>query len=294
MSRRAFKWCIAAGLVLTVAGCGLFRWEKRAPWRDDAERECLASKQVKITEYVEPARGIDGPGACGMIAPLKVTAFAEGSVTVQSRQTFACPMLPAIDKWIAESVQPSAMFYFGQPVKGLKAGSYACRNQNHAYGGPLSEHAFGNALDVMAFELADGRTITIAKGWKGELREQEFLREVFIGSCRTFSTVLGPGADPYHYDHFHLDLARHASGRTICKPVLKFMPNLDPAKIRPYRPNPTAAPTAQAPPRSIHPTPGVSSSAPMTPMPMTPLPMKPLPMPALGGAPRTIDLGGVY
>lgn len=273
-------------MVLTVAGCGLFRWEKRAPWRDDAERECLASKQVKITEYVEPARGIDGPGACGMIAPLKVTAFAEGSVGLQSRQTFACPMLPAIDKWIAESVQPAAMFYFGQPIKGLKAGSYACRNQNHAYGGPLSEHAFGNALDVMAFELVDGRTITIAKGWRGQLREQEFLREVFIGSCRVFATVLGPGADPYHYDHFHLDLARHAGGRTICKPVLKFMPNLDPAKIRPYRPSPPAAtsvPMAQPNLRPVQPAQGLYSS-----------PMAPLPMPAPGGAPRTIDLGGLY
>ena len=65
----------------------------------------------------------------------------------------------------------------------------------------------------------------------GDLREQEFLREIFVGSCRIFATVLGPGADPYHYDHFHLDLARHGGGRTICKPVLKFMPNLDPAKI---------------------------------------------------------------
>lgn len=287
MSRRAFKWCIAAVLVLTVAGCGLFRWEKRAPWRDDAERECLASKQVMITEYVEPARGIDGPGACGMIAPLKVTAFAEGSVALQSRQTFACPMLPAIDKWIAETVQPSAMFYYGQPVRGLKAGSYACRNQNNAYGGPLSEHAFGNALDVMAFELADGRTISIAKGWKGDLREQEFLREVFVGSCRTFATVLGPGADPYHYDHFHLDLARHAGGRTICKPVLKFMPNLDPAKIRPYRPGPpvaTPVPMAQTAPRPAAPPVQMPSGGPMT----------PLAMPAPGGAPRTVDLGGLY
>ena len=297
MRGRAFKWCIAAVLVLTVAGCGLFRWEKRAPWRDDAERECLASKQVKITEYVEPARGIDGPGACGMIAPFKVTAFAEGSVNLQARQTFACPMLPAIDQWIAETVQPSALFYYGQRVVGLKAGSYACRNQNNAYGGPLSEHAFGNALDVMAFELADGRTITIAKGWKGDLREQEFLREVFVGSCRIFGTVLGPGADPYHYDHFHLDLARHAGGRTICKPVLKFMPNLDQAKIRPVRPLPpphmspaisqaAPAPLAprSAPPAHAAPLGGVSA-VPMAPM--------AVPQPG-GGAPRAVDLGALY
>ena len=290
MRVRAFKWFFAAVLVVTVAGCGLFRWEKRAPWRDDAERECLASKQVKITEYVEPARGIDGPGACGMLAPLKVTAFAEGSVALQSRQTFACPMLPAIDTWIAETVQPAAFFYYGQPIKGLKAGSYACRNQNNAYGGPLSEHSFGNALDVMAFELADGRTITIAKGWKGDLREQEFLREVFVGSCRIFGTVLGPGADPYHYDHFHLDLARHAGGRTICKPILKFMLNLDPSKIRPYRPHPHAAPPAATPIPQGRPLSAPSAQAPLPPA----TPMSPLAIPAPGGVPRPVDLSGVY
>jgi Extensin-like protein C-terminus len=299
MRRRAFKWCIATALVLTVAGCGLFRWEKRAPWRDDAERACLASKQVQITDYVEPARGIDGPGACGMIAPLKVTAFAQGTVSVQSRQTFACPMLPAIDRWIAESIQPAAMFYFGQPIVAMRAGSYACRNKNNAYGGSLSEHSFGNALDVMAFEFADGRTITISKGWKGDLREQEFLREVFIGSCRIFSTVLGPGADPYHYDHFHLDLARHAGGRTICKPVLKFMPNLDPAKIKPYRPAApmatTPAPMHQATPSLQHATPRPAPhAAPLATGPMAPAPMAPLPMPAPGGVPRGVDLGGLY
>jgi hypothetical protein len=37
--------------------------------------------------------------------------------------------------------------------------------------------------------------------------------------------VLGPGADPFHYDHFHIDLARHSKGRRICKPVIKYTPN---------------------------------------------------------------------
>jgi hypothetical protein len=51
---------------------------------------------------------------------------------------------------------------------------------------------------------------------------------VFVGACRHFSTVLGPGADMFHYDHFHMDLARHdARGtRRVCRPVLKFTPRL--------------------------------------------------------------------
>ena len=125
----------------------------------------------------------------------------------------------------------------------LRAGSYSCRPQNNRRGAKLSEHSFGNALDIMAFHLADGREVTVLKGWRGNPREQDFLREVFVGACRYFATVLGPGADAFHYDHFHIDLARHdpRGERTICKPILKFMPRLDRAPTAGERPPATAA-----------------------------------------------------
>ena len=80
----------------------------------------------------------------------------------------------------------------------------------------------------MAFRFADGREVAVVKGWRGAPEEQEFLREVFTGACNYFTTVLGPGADAFHYDHFHLDLARHdpRGERHVCKPVLKFTPRL--------------------------------------------------------------------
>ena len=43
------------------------------------------------------------------------------------------------------------------------------------------------------------------------------------GACQYFTTVLGPGADVFHYNHIHLDLANHGSTdtgpRRICKPT---------------------------------------------------------------------------
>jgi hypothetical protein len=83
-------------------------------------------------------------------------------------------------------------------------------------------------MDIMAFQLADGRQVTIRGGWRGSQAEQEFLREVFLGACRHFNTVLGPGSDMFHYDHFHIDLARHdpAGRRRVCRPVIKFTPRL--------------------------------------------------------------------
>ena len=83
----------------------------------------------------------------------------------------------------------------------------------------ISEHAFGNALDIAAFTLADGRRITVKDGWKGMPEEQGFLRDVQAAACQQFNTVLAPGSNVYHYDHIHVDLMRRASRRMICQPA---------------------------------------------------------------------------
>ena len=82
----------------------------------------------------------------------------------------------------------------------------------------ISEHAFGNALDIAAFTLADGRRITVKDGWKGMPEEQGFLRDVQASACRQFTTVLAPGSNVYHYDHIHVDLMRRAHRPIICEP----------------------------------------------------------------------------
>jgi hypothetical protein len=227
----AFGALTLVGLGLT--GCGLFRYEQREPWRAQAEEACMAQRLVQPSAYMSRSSKIDGPGACGVDYPFKVAAFSAGSVGVAKQVTLACPIIPRIEIWLEEVVKPAAALYFGTQVLDLRAGSYSCRSQNGQSGARLSEHSFGNALDIMAFVLADGREITVVKGWRGSVAEQEFLREVFVGACRYFSTVLGPGADPFHYDHFHIDLARHdpRGQRRICKPILKFSPRLDEVQV---------------------------------------------------------------
>jgi hypothetical protein len=129
-------------------------------------------------------------------------------------------MVPAVDHWVRTVVEPAAEHHFGQPVIQLKvAASYACRPMNHQSGGRLSEHGFANALDVSAFHLADGRVITVKDGWNGSRDERAFLEAVHSGACKTFNTVLGPRADAFHRDHFHVDLARHGRNGDvrICK-----------------------------------------------------------------------------
>jgi len=109
---------------------------------------------------------------------------------------------------------------FGMRVVEIKQiSAYSCRGMNGNPHAHISEHAFGNALDIAAFTFADGRTVTVKGGWRGLPEEQGFLRDIQGGACQMFNTVLAPGSNSHHADHFHVDLMRRSSGRVICQPA---------------------------------------------------------------------------
>jgi hypothetical protein len=148
-------------------------------------------------------------------------------------------MVAALEQWLAGSVQPAAIARFGSQVVAIKQMSaYACRSRNNQRGARLSEHAFGNALDVGAFQLADGRVVTVKAGWRGAPEERAFLLQVHAEACKYFTTVLGPGV-ANHSDHFHLDLAHHGRSGTsrYCRPTPTLPP---PPTYDPYRDVPVA------------------------------------------------------
>jgi hypothetical protein len=140
-------------------------------------------------------------------------------VAVSPTATLACPIVSELDRWIAGAVQPAAMRWFGSPVAEIRQiSAYSCRGMNGNPRASISEHAFGNALDIASFTLADGRKITVKNGWRGLPEEQGFLRDVQAAACGQFSTVLAPGSNVYHYDHIHVDLMRRRDGRRACNP----------------------------------------------------------------------------
>ena len=88
-----------------------------------------------------------------------------------------------------------------------------CRPRNGT--SKLSEHAFGNALDIGAFMLSDERQITV--GGAKDPKEAEFMLAVRLAACGPFKTVLGPGSDADHATHFHFDLQPRRSGSLFCQ-----------------------------------------------------------------------------
>ena len=142
-----------------------------------------------------------------------------GPVEVQPPATLACPIVSALDQWINGAVQPAALHWFRVSVVEIKQiSAYSCRGMNGNPNAHISEHAFGNALDVAEFDLADGHKISVQYGWHGTPEEQGFLHDVQSAACDEFTTVLAPGANVYHYNHIHVDLMRHYNSRHICEP----------------------------------------------------------------------------
>ncbi|HEX5509372.1 MAG TPA: extensin family protein [Pseudolabrys sp.] len=153
------------------------------------------------------------------LGPPRASAASNAMAQVTPPATLACPLVSALDHWVAEGVQPAAMRWFGSPVIEIKQiSSYSCREMVGSGTSTISEHAFGNALDVAGFTLADGRKITVKDGWHGTPEEQGFLHDVQLSACDLFTTVLAPGYNIYHYNHIHVDLMRRASGRHPCRP----------------------------------------------------------------------------
>ncbi len=218
MLRKSSKFGLIIAALLQIPGCGkpAYFVAKEEPWRENEERLCLASDTLRNNPSVSVRSALGGPDACGAIRPLYVSAALRGSVTLKPHATLRCPMVPAVDHWVRTAVLPVARHYFGMDVVELQvAASYSCRPRNGITGGRLSEHGHANALDISGFLLADGRRVAVQTGWSGNVAERAFLRAVHKGACRTFTTVLGPNADAFHRDHFHLDLARHGRSGSV-------------------------------------------------------------------------------
>ena len=166
-------------------------------------------------EPVEPVADETEPG-CGIARPLRVTSAGEG-IALRPEAILRCSAARAMGEWVRDHVAPAASrLPEREGLSGIDHGSaYACRRRGNRPGGKLSEHALGNALDVMGFRFADGSRLPVAPR-TGDAAETRFQRTVREGSCEHFTTVLGPGSNAAHADHFHLDIARRRGGYRLC------------------------------------------------------------------------------
>lgn len=155
-------------------------------------------------------------GACGAPRPLLVTMLSDGLVvTPPARMT--CPVADALARWTRDVVAVEAQRHLKlQPVGILIGTSYECRNRNHQASGTLSEHAFANAVDISGFTFESRKSFTVGEHGV-DTPDGQFQTAVRSAACAYFTTVLGPGSDPSHATHFHLDQRGRKGGFRICQ-----------------------------------------------------------------------------
>jgi len=150
---------------------------------------------------------------CAVPYPIVVRSLG-GGVSVRPEAVMNCAMAESAARFTANVAAPAAKREFGLDLKAVdNASAYVCRPRNGST--KLSEHAFGNALDISRFELADGKAVDVIL--RPEEREARFLGALRKAACGPFKTVLGPGSNADHETHFHLDLAPRRNGGTVCE-----------------------------------------------------------------------------
>jgi hypothetical protein len=181
------------------------------PKQEAACRERLKSLGVEFEEH-KPVR--DEEKGCSIPYPLMVKTLGP-AIDVTPEAEMNCQMAEASARFVADTISPAAKAEFGAGLKSInQASAYVCRPRHN--GQKMSEHAFGNALDIASFTLTDGKKIDIEPTPRQEGVKQ-FLADLRKAACGPFKTVLGPGSDPDHALHFHLDLEPRRNGGTFCQ-----------------------------------------------------------------------------
>src|SRR5580704_16454982 len=120
---RGVRWYLVSSLVLValiaVAGCSHYMMAEREPWRAEAELSCLNSGAVKESASRVRISPIDGPGACGITYPLRVSALGTSSALSydydEPRPPGAIPNRGVPQNWPGQNPSPTYGQQSGAP-----------------------------------------------------------------------------------------------------------------------------------------------------------------------------------
>lgn len=198
----------ALALAAGLAACGgnepereVTHASRRAPSYGDGAA-CIVDLSYRGVAF-NRIKDTGGGSGCGIETAI---SLSQAPTPLNRPVEVDCALARQLSRWDVEVVQPAALRVFGQRLVMMEHyGGYACRgmSSNHAR---LSEHAKGDAIDVAAFDFADGSRVSVEHDWRAGGRKQEFLRQVAAAGCQLFSVVLTPDTDAYHYNHMHLDI----------------------------------------------------------------------------------------
>jgi len=115
---------------------------------------------------------------------------------------------------IERAIQEQAEAHLASTIRNVTTfGTYSCRKVRGGWTGKLSEHAFGNAIDLGAFAPLKGRPVVVARDYRPDQDAPDdrslFLRGIFraLRQDPGLTYVIGPETRADHHDHIHVDRA---------------------------------------------------------------------------------------
>ncbi len=150
-------------------------------------------------------------GVCSVWDPVKVSGVQQGEnfVKFPDSPTLNCGFALRLGSWVKEQAAPIVQSNLSTSIATIGTGpGFQCRGRNGDSSAKVSEHGFGNAVDIERLKLTDGQVVEVVHAIDTSSKYQPVLAALRAAGCQYFMTVLGPGANSAHASHFHFDLER--------------------------------------------------------------------------------------
>ena len=170
--------------------------------KDDTE-SCFQELRAIGAKFTVAAATVNY-GKCTVQNPVNLRSVTVKGNTIDLPEAplLNCKFALQFSKWLSESGAPILSAQLNSPVERISTGpGFECRGRNGDGTAKVSEHGYGNAVDISTFRLRNGKTLNVG--------DSTLLPGVRASACGYFTTVLGPGSNAAHASHFHFDMGAH-------------------------------------------------------------------------------------
>jgi hypothetical protein len=184
------------------------------------QMQCVTELKSANVEFAELGRISRGDCSVEDAVQLNSVSSPFGNVLFPGKPTLACAFSKQLTRWVRDVAAPLTLAYMSSKLAAIETGqSFECRTRYNAPGEKVSEHAKGDAIDITAFRLENGRKLLVKDASASSQLDGVLMRAYRVAGCGYFTTVLGPGSNDAHKEHFHFDNGMHgnSSDYRICE-----------------------------------------------------------------------------
>ncbi len=182
---------------------------------------CLATLKANKVDFQVVAQPAGSP-PCVVEQPVQLKSVLIGGAILQlpDHPILNCKFAVQFASWLQELGGPAAIEKEGSALTHFYTGpGFVCRGRNGDNSAKISEHGYGNAVDVERLKFSDGLMILVHDAPDLTAPGYDVLKAMRASACTRFTTVLGPGSNAAHREHFHFDSGTHGKSGTyrICE-----------------------------------------------------------------------------